>query len=429
MADMPEQQDTPHRPDASNIEVAPSATRRLRGFGLWLLVFLFALLIFFLSENTLSGVRILILIITPLFLVLVLFLWLLVAQTGFFTWMRLAWAPAKAMASGDRDKAERAFSRALERARRFEAHDRRRGMMLIELAGYAKNQGRYAEARDLFEEAVEILGRDWRQRATEYFVALNNYAIYFIHMGDYSAAQEILEKALDLSLLRKKGQGNQLSLGLAGMQQVELVLHCNLMFLFLEMNELAEARHQLDAAGSLIAAMNRHSRARFDDHYRTLRALVLFHEKDYAASQRELDQCRHTEYPPYLRLRAKLHQVEGAHAQAEELLLRYFAEESKRGSCHRPELRESRLELAESQHALGKHDEAFQALEAARSLTADFALPRRATYRRALEVWLRRARELNRHDIAASIDADLQQPAAVPEQAITISPKLRTHTP
>ena len=62
-------------------------------------------------------------------------------------WARLANAPAKLLLRGDAPGAERAFTKAITRAREFAANDYRRGEMAISLAGYLKTIGQFDEAK------------------------------------------------------------------------------------------------------------------------------------------------------------------------------------------------------------------------------------------------------------------------------------------
>jgi tetratricopeptide (TPR) repeat protein len=349
--------------------------------------------------------------------------WILIVRRGVLTWMRLAWAPARAMARGDVAGAERAYARALERARRFASGDHRRGLMLVELAGFAKNQGRYPEAKALFAESVEILGGSRRKYPIDYFVALNNYGIYFIHLRDFEAAQRILETALDVMLATKK-KGRQDALAKVA-SPVELILHLNLVFLFIEMRALAEAADHLDEADDIFPGLSWRSRRRFGDHYRAVGALLMYAQGRFAEAAEELARAKNPDYPSCLRVRARLALVRQDYSEVEQLLRRSFDEQRKKGSLHLPEGRDSYLDFAESLFGQGKHDAAFAALQEARTIVADYGLPPDPRWRGALEGWLQRAKELERIETASSLDAELQRLTATPEHGITISAKLR----
>jgi hypothetical protein len=83
------------------------------------------------------------------------------------------------------------------------------------------------------------------------------------------------------------------------------------------------------------------------------------------------------------------------------------------------------MHLAEALFGQSKLDDAFAALQEARSIVADFALPGDAAWRKTLETWLQRARELGKAEVAASLDAELQKMPAAAEQRVTILEKFR----
>jgi Tetratricopeptide repeat len=349
--------------------------------------------------------------------------WILLVRRGMLTWMRLARAPARAMARGDAIEAERLYQRALQRSRRFSDRDHRRGMMLFELAGYVKNQGRYPESQQLFEECIEILSE--QPRSLDYLIALNNYAIYFIHLRDHAAAQGILEKVLDLTLVKKKTDENHIGRMPHMVLQIELVLHLNLVFLFIEMKALGEAQDHMDEADAICVGMNKHSSKLWRDHYIAMRALLMFALGRFADSSSELDKAGNREYGACLRIRARHHLLRREFAQAEPVLRKYLALERKKGSLHRPELRDHSLDLAECLFGQGRHDEAFTALLEATAIAADFSLPPENCWRQSMETWLHRAKTMDRIDVAASLAAELQKMPATPQQGIMISEKLR----
>jgi tetratricopeptide (TPR) repeat protein len=329
------------------------------------------------------------------------------------------------MACGDSAAAERALQKALARARRFPPGDRRHGVMLVELAGYVKNQGRYAEAKPLYDECIEILAHHQRRNAMDYFIALNNYAIYFIHLRDHAAAQRILEKVLDLTLVRRDDEEDTVSFASYPLPEIQLVLHLNLVFLFLEMHALADARSHILEADEVFAGLIKGRQARYADHYRALRALLMFALGQFANAASEVGKAANRDYSACLRVRAKLHLVRLEYSQAEELLRKFSDLERKKGPLHRPELRNHTLDLAESLFGLGKHHDAFAALEEARAIVADFELPPEPIWRKALESWRQRAQALGRTDAVASLDAELQKMPATLEHGITVSDRLR----
>jgi tetratricopeptide (TPR) repeat protein len=348
--------------------------------------------------------------------------WTLVVRRGVLTWMRLARAPAKAMAKGRTELAEKAFQKAIDRALRFDERDPRRGLMLIELAGFAKNQGRYPQARELFLESIDILEQHRRTHPIDYFVALNNYAIYFIHLRDFQAAQEILERAVDLTMARRKSAEQAASPLFA---HVELVLHLNLAFMFIEMRALDEAADHLEEADRIFPELAPKNRARIGDHFHGVRALLKYAQGRFASAAEEVEAARNPDFPTCIRARAKLALVRQEFVQAENLLRRLFDEQRKLGSIHLPELRNHNVELAESLLGQGKPEEALTALQEARAIVADFGLPATPDWRRTLEGWLSRVKDLGRTDVAEALETELRTIAATPEQGITISPRLR----
>jgi hypothetical protein len=61
----------------------------------------------------------------------------------------------------------------------------------------------------------------------------------------------------------------------------------------------------------------------------------------------------------------------------------------------------------------------------ARSIVADFHLPLDAYWQQTLKTWLPRLRDLGKADLAAQLDAELQQTPASASHAVTILDKLR----
>lgn len=352
--------------------------------------------------------------------------WLFIVQRGALTWMRQAFKPAKLMALGETAAAEAACAAALMRARRFAPDDRRRGLMLCELAMFVKNQGRFQEALALYEESVAILEKKLAASPFEYFVALNNYGICFIQLRDYQAAQRILEKAIDLTLSVRKREGDRSAvMPLGQVQMVQFVLHLNLAFLLMEMREMREAELQLRDADALMPLLSKRTRAAWYDHYVGICALWEFESGKFAAAEDELAQAGNPDFPSCLRVRAKLHLVRQEFAEAERLLRRYQETERKKGTLHRPDLLKATLDLAEALFGQGKHDDAVAALQEARSIVADYALPADDAWRRTLESWRDRARELGKANLAESLAADLHKMPAPTPQAIAILDKLR----
>jgi tetratricopeptide (TPR) repeat protein len=350
--------------------------------------------------------------------------WQLIVGNGLLTWMRQAQTPEKALLRGDAAGAERAFITALARAQQFSPDDSRRGSMLVELASYLKKVGRCSEAKALYEEAVAILGQRWKSNPFAYFVALNNLAAYLIDVHDHAAAQRILEKLLDLTLVWSKGGFKPAATG-STVHMIEFILHINLVVLFRRMEELTLAADHLEEADALFGKLSQRHQRQFHDHYRGVRALLLHAQGQFAQAASELDKAHDPDHLLCLAVRAKLHLARGDFVQADQLLRKYLDREGKVGPLHRPELRDQMLDLAESLFGQGKHDEAFTALQEARDITRDFALPAISTWRKTLVNWLPRAQQLVRTDDMAWLEDDLHTMATAPEQAITILPRFR----
>jgi tetratricopeptide (TPR) repeat protein len=425
---------TRRRPTGSDDEIDISTSDLSRwmkpqvNWFVWIVALVAVLLLFFLLE--IGWLTAWMLLALPALAVLAMAAWvswILAVRRGIFTWMALARQPAATMARGDAEGAERAYQKALERAQRFSVQDHRRGLMLFELGAYVKNQGRYPEAKALLEEGVDILAEHQRASPMDYFTSLNNYAIYFIHLRDHAAAQKILEKVLDLTLATKKGSNEKIVVLPQQIREIEFVLHMNLVFLFIEMRELAEANFHMEEAAAIFAAMKKRSRARLYDHYIAFRSLLMHASGRLREAGSEIEKAKNPEYAACLRVRAKLHLVRQEFSEAEQLVRKYLDQERKKGSLHRPELLDHTLELAESLFGQGDHEAAFASVREACSIVGEFALPLDAAWRKTLETWLRRARELGKAEVSASLEAEIQKIPATSNQAVTILEKFRIH--
>jgi tetratricopeptide (TPR) repeat protein len=366
-------------------------------------------------------------ILGPAVLVVILLLiavWIL--RTGIFTWARLARAPAKALARKDPAEAQRALAKALARARRFSPHDHRRGRMMLELVAFLKTQGRYAEAKTLVEECVEILAHHKHSDPTLYFIALNNLAVYHMDVEDYAAAQRVLELVLDLTLLLKKRDD---ATSAAAFHFMQFVLHVNLVVLFVAVHELDEAAHHQEEAAASFAKLTKGQQASVGDFYHATCARLLHAQGQFQRAATVLEQVANPQSPACLPMRAKLCLVRLEFAEAELLLRQYFDILETSGTRHIPGSRQPTLDLAESLFGEGKHEEAFTALYEARALVVDFALPQGTSWRKLLTKWLDRAKELGRTDMVTLLDADLQKRMVEPEHGITISARLRAGPP
>ncbi|MBI3821958.1 MAG: tetratricopeptide repeat protein [Planctomycetes bacterium] len=352
--------------------------------------------------------------------------WVVVVKRGAFTWMPLALKPSKLRALGDPLAAEAAFAAALERARRFADLDHRRGLMLCELAMYVKLQGRMTEALALYEESTAILAHNQATQPFDYFVVLNNYGICFIHLKDYERAQRILEQAIDLSLTaRKREAGASFIMRLQQVQLLQFVLHLNLAFLLMEMNELAEAELQLREADALAPMLSKRTYTGWHDHYHVVCAHWESQMGKHAAAEAELADVRNQDYPPCLRERARLHLARREFIQAEQLLRKYQEAESKKGTLHIPDKLKPTLEFADSMFGQKKVDDAFAALQEARAIVADFKIPADGEWRAVLTTWLQRAKDAGRPDLARSLEDEIARIPVTTPTAVTILEKIR----
>ena len=129
----------------------------------------------------------------------------------------------------------------------------------------------------------------------------------------------------------------------------------------------------------------------------------------------------------FLRARAMISLSRAESDHAERLLRRSLDSKNAVGTLRRPEFFGETLLLAEALFGQGKHGDAFASFEEARSIVADFALPADYAWRKALEIWLKRAKDLGRTELAASLESEIAQASATPVQAITILEKFRIH--
>ncbi len=209
-------------------------------------------------------------------------------------------------------------------------------------------------------------------------------------MRDYTAAQTILERVLDLTLIRKKEQQDKA----VTVQSLDfdLVLHLNLVFLFIQMDELAEARDCLAEADAIFPHLRGHSQSRYRAHYHAIRGLLLFAQGRFADAADAVAQAGNPDYPACLRVPRSSTWCAASLPRPSRCCAATSTWSAKHGTTHRPELRDHMLELAESLFGQDKHDEAFAAVAEARTIVADFTLPADATWRRTLQSWAQRAR-------------------------------------
>jgi tetratricopeptide (TPR) repeat protein len=253
-----------------------------------------------------------------------------------------------------------------------------------------------------------------------YFVLLNNYAVYYMNVRDYAAAQRIWENVLEMTPILKKENANS--------QWFDFVLHVNLAVLFLELQEFAEAADHLHEAQRLFPDLLKAHQAMVVDWYYSIRANHMSAMGQFENASAEIARVKNQDSLICVGARAKLHLGKQEYSQAEQLLRRLLDQQCKIGSVHRPDLLLCKLEFAKSLFGQGKHDEAFLVVGEARRIVVDFAMPANKIWRNTLLAWLHHAKELGRIDDMATLEADLQSMAPVSDHAITISAKLRVQS-
>jgi predicted negative regulator of RcsB-dependent stress response len=233
---------------------------------------------------------------------------------------------------------------------------------------------------------------------------------------------------LDLALSAKKGvDGNAAAITITDsqLQTIQFVLHLNLVCVFLEMQETEAMRYHLFEADSYFDTLTKSYRKQFHDHLIALRARCLFERKKYEAAWKQLDEAVDPRNLNIMRMRGRLHLHDGEYAEAETWLSRY--DEGHRRICvaHHPQHLDLRLHLAEGQYHQNKVDAAFASLAEARSLVADFSLPRGAKWRNKLQPWLERTEQHGMADLANVIAAELRQTSPASETAIMVLERFR----
>jgi len=354
--------------------------------------------------------------------------WTLIVRRGVLTWMPLAHKPLTLLEEGAAAAADCAFETALSRAKQFDAHDHRRGLMLIVLAGYLEKRGRAKEAGSLFAESIAILERHAHKHPMDYFVALNNFAVSLIHLKDFAAAQPILERVLDMTLAAKRGPKNVFPRAApAQLRAIDFVLHYNLTLVFIAFDELAEARARLHEAEELFPTLNKANQGALHDPLYGLRARWNLDAGNIDESRSDCERLQDPSGRIALRMRAKLHLRQQEHAEAEVLLQEFRDRLRNTGMLRHPDHVEPLMDLAECQYHLGDRDVAFTTLDEARGLAAEFALPSNAKWKSRLHPWLERAKEIGNTTAVRNLDAELRVPPTSTEQSIMILDKFRIH--
>jgi tetratricopeptide (TPR) repeat protein len=340
-------------------------------------------------------------------------------------WTLLARKPMKALARGDAKGAESAFQRASAYAQSLSKRDFRRGAMLSELAKYLASQGRHEEALAHHKEAVELLEHHWLKQPQWFFPALNNYAVYLMYGRRFGEAQQALEKLIDLLPGTKKPRwGPKVRLLI---ETLDIALRVNIAHLLTELGQFQEVDAQLRAAEEAVPMAPDAQQPLLRDMILAKRCLAKCAAGEFAEAVIDLNLANDPDQTGFLRARAAISQSRGDFEHAERFLRRELECKDVVGTRHRPEFFWSHVLIADAIFGQSKHDEAFASLQEARSIVADFTLPPDAAWRKSLEAWLQRARELGKADEVASLEAELLKMPATANQAITILEKFRIH--
>lgn len=348
---------------------------------------------------------------------------------GRFTWMRLARKPSIAMHRGDSATAERAYQGAIERARKFSPNDKRRGVMLCELARFAQHQGRHQEALALFDESVNILAHipKWDiicliHRAN----ALLSYSHCYGEIRDFESSQRILERLSDMVFVAERADELVIVRAVDPiLRSFEAILRWSIAYLLMETGELASASRHLDEAAAVMESLPRRYQQHYCDSHRRAVAYLEILSGNFLAAEEQLVNVHDSTNPSTQAVRAKLHLKRLEYAEAEKSLRLFQKNQTMLGNLHRPGLLETTLDLADALFHQSKNDDAFASFEEARAIVADFALPADGAWRKALATWLQRAKDLGRTELAASLEQELAKASATPVQAITILDKFR----
>jgi tetratricopeptide (TPR) repeat protein len=416
------------RPQAHDIDISRPTAAPKAGWGativIWGLVVAAFLLIYFFEFDFVWGLAII--VGTALLAVAGWIGWGVVVQRGYFTWMRLAQSPAKLYAAGDATGAEAAFQRALVRAKQFPADDHRRGMMLEVLAEYAGAQARISQARELFDECIDILRLHMGANPMDYFISLNNYAVLLLHLKDYVASQRILERLLDLSLANKEhADGQVIAITPEQLQTIDFILYVNLVCIFLEIGDTDDMRYHLKQSELAFKNLGGGDQKRFNDHFLALRSRCAFERKKMDVAWRLLEEATDSTHVNVMRMRSKLLLGEGKPADAEELIHRFYEAQDKIGPRHHPQYLDVQLHLAECVYQQDRHNEALEVLAEAHKLIADFELPLNARWRDRLRPWLERAQHHRKVDLAASLEKCIGAASKAVDDAIMIIDRFR----
>jgi tetratricopeptide (TPR) repeat protein len=333
--------------------------------------------------------------------------------------IRRAKDPRAYLEKGNKIRAEQCYQEMMVKASAFEASDYRRALILCELASYLDASEKPKEAAAMARECVPIL--DAAKSAEPHWCGygLNQCAVFEIRARRFDKAQEILEKSFDCAILAKHPASNRKSTS-----SDEVTLHLNLAYLFIQMNAIPEADHQLNEAECRLKELPYGFRRKAEDVLYQLLAEreLIFSNMESAADH--LEKVQNKDTMTYQRVRAKLHFACKEYSEAAELLAQLLYVQSKHFAS-RPILLDSFLIYAEANFALGRQEYAFGGLKAMLAIMFINGIPRDAKWREVVETWLPRARELGQTEVLGRLETEARRMVDQPYQNVTVIERFR----
>lgn len=328
---------------------------------------------------------------------------------------------------GQAQNAEIAFHNAMARAKTLATNDFRRALMLSELAKYLEVCGKTKEAASLNAESLTLAEANREAEPAAYVWVLNNHALYQLHMRNFPQAQEHFEKALDwIAVARTKAAAGTISLR-AMIDEADGAVRSNIVSLLVEMSLPENAREHLPELESQLARLDQIGPSVVRDGTAALLAYWHLKMKDLAKAEALCEQIRASDSFLFVRVRVKIHLERGEYAQAELLLKDMLTRELLVGAVSRLKLFDPMLDFAELRFQQGQLVDAWLNFDMAHQMLKAHGLFRDSNWLEVVRKWLQRARDLGKTDLAASLEAELQQIPATANQAITILEKFRIH--
>ena len=339
---------------------------------------------------------------------------------------RMAEKPAALFAAGEEDEAKAAYRLALEQANRFASGDCRRGVMFYTLARYAANQGRRDEAEDLFAKSIRTLTEIRKDEPGAYFTALNGYAQFLIHGRRYDDSQPILESILDLAIPTARKVGSRpAQYEKMDLWQIEFLAHQSLAYLFLALNEPDLVFLHLLPMENVLPTLWQDQRDRCQGPVLVTKCLWLLLKGQPKKARAAIEAVTDRKTPFLEYAQTKLALAFGEFEDAAEHSRNHLAWARTLGPLHRPEVVDSLLDAAECKFEMGEKIEGLKRFREACEIVVDFALPTDAAWVMSVGIWLQRARDLGKEEMAVAFEAELGRASALPVQAITIFEKFR----